>query len=212
MLELREYSKCELIELYKTDRIDAIKLKLKSQGYTFENIGRGDDYKMKITALPCGLNGFKMFCKEKLKFDSHTDFNKLALFMKNIFDDEDFMQLQYKQMARVMQTQGLKIGDTTISGYLQQLYEMDWIADDIFEFNYYIYDCTLEQSRPITKEEYRAAWAAFREGTYNSANEAIGNLYNISSGMPKKKPKVELNGIYKNDMEQLQTILRSVFE
>ena len=107
MLELREYNKCELIEVYKTDRIDAIKAKVKRQGYTFENIGRGDTYKMKITALPCGLNGFKMFCIEELNFDTHTDFNKLALFMKNILDDEDFMQLQYLQMARVMQKQGV---------------------------------------------------------------------------------------------------------
>ena len=41
MLELRDYSRAELIELYGTDRLDAIKAKVKRQGYTYENVGRG---------------------------------------------------------------------------------------------------------------------------------------------------------------------------
>jgi serine phosphatase RsbU (regulator of sigma subunit) len=39
-------------ELFGTDRLDAIKAKVKRQGYTYENVGRGKDYFMRIQARP----------------------------------------------------------------------------------------------------------------------------------------------------------------
>ena len=52
MLEIRNYSRQELIELYKTERLDYIKKKIKKEGYAFNDCGRGKNYIMKITALP----------------------------------------------------------------------------------------------------------------------------------------------------------------
>ena len=49
MLELKEYTREELIAIYKTTRLDAIKNKVTREGYKYTSCGRGKDYKMVIT-------------------------------------------------------------------------------------------------------------------------------------------------------------------
>lgn len=211
MLELKEYSRKEIISLFKTDRIDYIKRKLTAQGYSYEGSGRGDTYKIKITELPQGINKFKRYCIEELKFDTHTNFNLLAAFMDNILNNEDFIQLQYLQMQRELEKQNIKIDRTTIKEYFMHLYKINWFAFGLTEYNYYIYDETIKESRAITQEEYKAAWQAYWQGTYNDTNEAIKGLYICSSGLPKKKPKVELNGIYNSQYEDVKEIIREMY-
>ena len=46
MLELKQYTRQELISIYKTDRLDAIKKKVTREGYKYTNLGRGKDYVM----------------------------------------------------------------------------------------------------------------------------------------------------------------------
>ena len=54
MLEKRIYTRQELIEIYKTQRLDAIKNKVKREGYSYIDSGRGASYTMQIVEIPKG--------------------------------------------------------------------------------------------------------------------------------------------------------------
>ena len=203
MLELKTYTKAELTAAYKTGRLDYIKRKITAEGYKYTDSGRADNYKMTITELPNNFNQFKRYCIDELKIDYRTNFELLAEFLKRILGQDNFINLQYEEMTRQMNKQGIKINSETVAKYFKMFYDMNWYRDSMVEFKYYIYDYTIEASREITKEEYAAAWAAFREGTYNSTNEAVKHLYDVSGTTPKKEPIVELNGIY---LEQINKI------
>ena len=203
MLELKTYTKAELTAAYKTGRLDYIKRKITAEGYKYTDSGRADNYKMTITELPNNFNQFKRYCIDELKIDYRTNFELLAEFLKRILGQDNFINLQYEEMARQMKGQGIKIDRNTAAKYFKMFYAMNWYSYSIVEFKYYIYDYTIEASREITKEEFAAAWTAFREGTYNSTNEAVKHLYDVSGTTPKKEPIVELNGIY---LEQINKI------
>jgi len=65
MLDLRTYDRDELIDIFKTERIDYIQKKIKGYGYTFTTEGRGKTFKLTITECP---PRFREFCIEKLGF------------------------------------------------------------------------------------------------------------------------------------------------
>ena len=82
MLDMRTYTREELVELYHTDRIDSIKSKLNRQGYTYSACGRGQTFTLTISGLP---PRFKTFCMEQLGFAPQTDFERLKVFLYNFF-------------------------------------------------------------------------------------------------------------------------------
>ena len=52
MLERRLYTRQELIELFKTERLDSIKGMLNRQGYKYTTSGRGKTFTLTITEQP----------------------------------------------------------------------------------------------------------------------------------------------------------------
>ena len=88
MLDLQRYTRQELIDIFKTQRLDSIKDKLKRKGYKFTTDGRGDSFTLTITELPLR---FRNFCTDELKFAPQTDFVKLkriyiVLYLMKTFD------------------------------------------------------------------------------------------------------------------------------
>ena len=67
MLEKRKYTRQELIDLYKTSRLDAIKNKIRRAGYLYTEAGRGKDYTLEITELP-KEDQFNQYCIEVLRY------------------------------------------------------------------------------------------------------------------------------------------------
>ena len=91
---------------------------------------------------------------------------------------------------------------------LKKLDKLNWFGYDLIDCNYFIYDSANNKARPITREEYKAAWAAYWEGKYNNTNEAIKSLYQLCGGTPKKTPKVQLNGFYNNQYKDLLELIK----
>ena len=63
MLEKRIYTRQELIKIYKTQRLDAIKNKVKREGYSYIDSGRGASYTMQIVEIPKGQEEFREMYK-----------------------------------------------------------------------------------------------------------------------------------------------------
>ena len=95
MLDLRQYTRQELIDLFKTKRLDSIKDKIKRYGYKYTTDGRGDSFTLTITELP---PRFRNFCIDELHFAPQTDFLKLKKFLYRFMFDEDFRHMPNKGM------------------------------------------------------------------------------------------------------------------
>lgn len=191
MLEKRIYTRSELIELFKTDRLDAITNKLTRAGYIFNRSGRGNNATVEILDLP-REDKFKQYCIETLRFSPQTDFRRLKLFLYLFLEDDDFMTLQFNEMAQEMIDRGVSISKPTVSNYFHHLQEIDWTFSDNFEYVYYLYDVRIGENRYITQEEYKAInkefWKMVKSGeqTYQNALRIIQERY---GNKPRKRPK-----------------------
>ena len=166
MLDKRIYSRQELIDIYKTDRLDAIKKKITREGYIYKDCGRGKSYTMEILSLPDNSKQFKEYCIKEMGFAPQTNFIILKYFLYNVITNDDFITLQYNEMAEILKEQmkdilekeKISVTAQTISKYFKQLQENDWIwLDGVFEFTYYVYDTSINHNRYIDKKEYDKA-------------------------------------------------------
>ena len=99
MLDLREYSRQELIDLYHTERLDSIKGKIQRQGYKFTTSGRGKTFTLTVTERPLR---FRNFCIEQLHFAPQTDFKRLKKFLYQFMFNEEFRRLPFVTMKEYM--------------------------------------------------------------------------------------------------------------
>lgn len=190
MLEKRRYSRSELIEIFKTSRLDAIKAKIRRAGYVFTDSGWGSSYSLEILDLP-GEDLFKRYCVDQLRFAPQTDFQKLKHFLFFFLENEEFMTLQYNQMAQVMIDHGIHITAQTISGYFQHLKSIGWVFTDSFDYVYFLYDEALGETRYISKEEYCAINKEFwqlRKIQHYSWSEAYAAIKKKYGNKPRKRP------------------------
>lgn len=93
MLDKRPYSRDELLEIYSTSRIDAIKQRLNREGYTYTTSGRGKNLVINIEQLPTNFNQFRLYCIETLGFSAQTDFKLLFWFIYYFLVDDNFINL-----------------------------------------------------------------------------------------------------------------------
>lgn len=190
MLEKRIYARAELVELFKTDRLDAIKNKIKRAGYTFTSSGRGSEATVEILDLP-KENEFKQYCIETLRFSPQTDFRRLKLFLYLFLEDNDFLTLQINEMAQEMNDRGISVSPPTISNYFHHLQEIGWCSPDYFDYVYFLYDVRTKENRYITQEEYKAInkefWQLVKidKLTYGDALRIIQGRY---GNKPRKRP------------------------
>ena len=114
MLEKRTYSRKQLIDLYHTNRLDAIKNKINRQGYKYIDNGRGSSYYLTITDIPQST-AFKQYCINVLGFSCQTDFEKLKAFLRFILSNDNYIILQYSEMQEILKKSGIEISTKTIS-------------------------------------------------------------------------------------------------
>lgn len=209
-LEKRVYTRAELVDLFKTTRLDTIQAKIKRAGYSYTNSGRGASYTMEIQELP-EVDPFKKYCIDTLGYDPRTDFQKLKVFLYYFLADDDFMTLQYKEMSKVLEDQtGIRISPDTISNYYDKLKARGWADHGPGDYVCYIYDKDTKQNRYITREEYcaiyREYWATVRanNGDFACADARIKKKY---GNKPKKRPRELKSAFFNVEYDELWEIL-----
>ena len=207
MLDMRTYTREELVELYHTDRIDSIKSKLNRQGYTYSACGRGQTFALTISGLP---PRFKTFCMEQLGFAPQTDFERLKVFLYNFFFDDDYRQLPIVTMARILEKE-FYISYQTLSNWIDKLEKANLIHRSMAEFNYYAFgkdECGNPIEIPITEKLYKKAWNEYWKGNEYSYCEALACMNEVIKGTPKKFGVIDLNAFDEQTIEELKSILR----
>lgn len=190
MLEKRKYTRSELIDTFKTARIDAIRNKLQRAGYVFCEGGKAEEYYLEIIDIP-RESQFKQYCIKELGFDCRTDFQKLKYFLLFFLQDDEFMTLQFNQMAQRLRDYGCPMTPQTVSSYFNHLQKIGWIYSDRMDFVYYLYDESLGETRYITKEEYKLINSEFHKlrikekHTWSEAYQIIKKKY---GNKPRKRP------------------------
>ena len=198
MLSKKDYSRQQLINIYKTDRLDAIKKRITREGYTYKDSGRGKNYVLSILSIPEDRE-FEIYCIEKLQFKPQTDFNKLKYFLYNILADEEFKQLQLNEMQEKLEKQGIHISNQTISNYFKHLFNINWLSNDLNDYIYYMFDTKSNHNKYISKEEYY--------GIYTEC-KTIKKVLSKYGAIPKKKMKIVDNGFYINEYNTLLEIIK----
>ena len=209
MLERRTYTRQELIELFKTERLDSIKGKLNRQGYKYTTSGRGKTFTLTITEQPLR---FRNFCIEELHFAPQTDFKRLKKFLYRFMFDDDFRKLPYVTMREYM-VGTMEITNQTLSRWVKHLYDENIVADG--EMIYYAIDKKNGIYKRTTKEEHGEAWKRYWEvrndengvpnGQYYIACEA---MYEYIGGFAYKKADIIFIAFESKRIDTLKEILQ----
>lgn len=209
MLEKRKYTRQELIDLYKTSRLDAIKNKIRRAGYLYTEAGRGKDYTMEITELP-KEDQFNQYCIEVLGFDCRTDFQKLKTFLFFFLENDEFITLQYNEMEDTIKEHGGSVSAATISNYFKQLSSIGWIVKEPFEYVYFLHDSSSGTTRYITREEYcsinKEFWQLIKTDK-KSWSEAYSTIKEKYGNKPRKRVKDVKTAFSSKQYEELQDLI-----
>ena len=203
MLDIRTYTREELITIFKTNRLDSIKAKLTRQGYEFEASGRGETATVTITKQPLR---FRRFCIDELGFAPQTDFKKLKRFLYKYMFDDEFRQLPYNGMKDIILQETI-ISNPTITNYVRKIYQNNMIG--IGEPNYYSINKRLGTYTPITEKQYKEAWRLYWEARNEGAeyHVALSEMCHHVKGYPFKNDKIILNGFETDKIAELEEIL-----
>lgn len=204
MLNTQTYTRQELIELFKTDRLDSIKSKIKRQGYVYTTSGRGNNFTLTIVSTP---PRFRNFCIERLGFAPQTDFVRLKIFLHKFFFDESFRNLPYYAMALLLENE-MSITYQTLSHWVSILEKKNIIWRSCTDFNYY--SVKPEQfPTPITEELYREAWRAYWLDREDGWEISVFRMKQITDGGQPYKLGVILENVFEQEtINELKEILQ----
>lgn len=210
MLEKRVYTRAELVDLFKTSRLDAIKKRIQRAGYIYSEKDRGEAYTLEILDLPKGEE-FKRYCIDVLGFDPRTDFARLKAFLYHFLADDEFMTLQHNEMSRIIEADtGIRISPATISNYFDQLKARGWSDHCPSEYVCYIYDKNLSENRYISREEYCSIYRKFyaivrkNKGDFEKAEAWIKENY---GNKPKKRPREMKTAFFNKEYAELWELI-----
>lgn len=207
MLDTRTYTRAELVEIFKTKRLDSIKEKLTRNGYEYVLSGRAERVTLTVTKKP---SPFRDYCIKELGFAPQTHFHKLQPFLYRFAFGEDFRQLPMTEMARQMKDE-ISICDDTIKSYIQQLIANDIVYRDEYNFNYYVISTDRngnKTTKRIDKETYNKAWAIYRDEKAKGNKEAY-KIACASVGGNLHKNGVMLENVFgKQKFDELKKILK----
>lgn len=207
MLELKTYTRAELVEIFKTERLDSIKDKLKRHGYEYVLSGRAERVTLTVTKKP---SPFRDYCIKELGFAPQTHFHKLQPFLYRFAFGEDFRQLPMTEMARQMKDE-ISICDDTINSYIQQLIANDIVYRDESNFNYYVISTDRngnKTTKRIDKETYNKAWAIYRDEKAKGNKEAYKIACASVGGNLHKNGVMLENAFGKQKFDELKKILK----
>lgn len=209
MLEYKTYSYRELSDLLGTRDNEGIARRLERWGIRFDKKGKGANTTYSISAM---TNPFKVYCILELDFSSATDFEKLAVFLYYLFNDDGFAGLPCEMMEAKLTADGHTLTRQTIGKYLRRLANKNLIDCQSRQYHYYfakrgnLIDTTEEEY----KQAWREYWTAIAEG--NSARQAIFLMCNKYGGVARKQDVILLNGIYGTELDRLNDMVCAQIE
>lgn len=182
MLELKEYTKEEVAKEFniKADKAVNITRKLAQQGYSFQTSGRGQTYRILITAKP--QQGLKEFFKEYFDIDIRFE-ERTAHLLKLILSPfgNDLLKTTPQTISHFTY-----INKHLVKEYVDRFIEVGFLKVNEFEETYYatkrdygeIEDngdyLFYYEMRLLTQEEYLKAYQAFYE-IYDACMADIDN-------------------------------------
>lgn len=202
ILEMREYKREELLTMFNTTRLDAIKHKIQRAGYNYTESGRGKSYTMTVTAEPPPLQVFSEYCQKELHFAPQTDYEKLSEFLYYFLTIPNFPSLQYNEMIESLEAHGVFISRPTLKKYCDVLLDADFYSYSYNDYVYSVFDVELQHNRYITEEEYTSFWREYFKITADAEPESKQyTMYRLCEARnygkpPKKRAAAALNGIY----------------
>ena len=200
MLELRDYSKAELVEIFGTEDAQGLKRKLQRYGIKFQTTGRGQNLTFTITET---ADPFKVFCIDELGYDGRTDFVKLRNFLYCFLNDDEFRAMPDEVKEHRMKEEGKPMCRQTIAGYIAKLDAQNLIDRNSGEYIYYF--AYKDTQRIATRQEYSEAWKEYWEAKAAGANsmEAIGFMRFLHGGVARKQAIPQINGIFLEKLNRL---------
>lgn len=211
MLELRDYTKEELVAIFKIDKMSNIRVNLDRMGYKHETNGKkGKNFRLTITALPPAQDRFKRICIDKLGIPAQSDFFILRNFFYYFFCDEDFRRLTDSQMVEVLAAEGKMVTRQTISKWKNFLEEKQLIYKSSTEYVYFVTFAD-KTTMEITKEEYKLAWDRYWNIKRLAGNSVVAwsEMRRVHGGAVSRAPKIEENGFYS---ELIDTLVEAIEE
>jgi hypothetical protein len=204
MLELRDYSKAELVEIFGTEDAQGLKRKLQRYGIKFQTTGRGQNLTFTITET---ADPFKVFCIDELGYDGRTDFVKLRNFLYCFLNDDEFRAMPDEVKEQRMKESGKPMCRQTIAGYIAKLDAQNLIDRNSGEYIYYF--AYKDTQRIATRQEYSEAWKEYWEAKAAGANsmEAIGFMRFLHGGVARKQAIPQINGIFLEKLNRLNAAI-----
>lgn len=182
MLELKEYTKEEVAKEFniKADKAVNITRKLAQQGYSFQTSGRGQTYRILITAKP--QQGLKEFFKEYFDIDIRFE-ERTAHLLKLILSPfgNDLLKTTPQTISHFTY-----INKHLVKEYVDRFIEVGFLKVNEFEETYYATKrdygeienngdyLFYYEMRLLTQEEYLKAYQAFYE-IYDACMADIDN-------------------------------------
>lgn len=204
MLELKKYSKPELTEIFGTRGMESLQRKMVRYGITFEVVGRGENAIFNIIEI---ADPFKLYCITELGFDGRSDFNKVRNFIYYFLNDNEFMAMPDEVKEYRMRKQGQPVSRQTIASYISKLNRKNLIERNTNNFIYYF--AYKQEQRIVKRDEYIQAWheywADIDMGLFPGT--AIERMRDNYGGVARKQAIPEVNGIYKTEVEYLNTLI-----
>lgn len=204
MLELKAYKKAELSTMFDTTGMQSLQRKMERYGITFEVNGRGETAVFTIQEIK---DPFKVYCITELGYDGRTDFQKLLYFMYYFFNDPEFRAMPDEVKEVRMTDCGHHIGRSTIANYTSKLDRKNLIDRNTNNFIYYF---AFEQTqRMVEREEYLQAWHEHWDRRADGWDNysSIMQMFADYGGVARKQAIPEMNGIYTEQIEYLNTLV-----
>lgn len=209
MLELKSYSKEEMVAMFKTKNNQGLARKLYRYGVSFDVQGRGENAIFTITNID---NPFKIYCITELDCNGRNDFYKLRNFYYYFFNDEEFSAMPCEVQETRMKLIHKGISRQSIAGYLDKLYNKGMIAKNSGNFIYYF--AYKNEQRIVEKAEYIEAWHEYWDKIRSGYNnyEAIYDMICRYGGVARKQEIPMINGIYNKEIEYLCNLIQQDIE
>ena len=212
MLEVRDYSIVELRELLGTKDKQGIDRKLTGYGVEFTSSGWADNRIYTITAIS---TPFKLYAITKLGIPAQADFTKIQNLYFYFFCVDGFAEWPMVEMEAILEEDGKKISSKTISKWLKYLEHLDYVKFSQCEFTYYaIYKTTdgTQLYREISREKYLEGWRIYFDSRDEEGCEsAYIKLRNHIGGHPYKRPSVDYNIAYTDEIAELIEVINASF-
>lgn len=204
MLECRTYTYSELSKLFQTRDTQGIKRRLEHWDVLYETKGRGASKTFTIQKID---KPFEMYCMLDLGFSPQTDFQKLALFLYYLFNDDEFAGLPCERMEARINADDLVLSRQTIDNYLQRLNDNNLILRASGEYHYYF--AKKGNLIDTTKEEFNQAWSEYWQARADGCptRDAIGEMCWKYGGVARKQAIILFNGIYGKELDKLNDMV-----